>query len=1045
MAQGTRRFFCAVAVGGVLFGCTPPPAGAGDGGACEPACATNAICIVPGGAQAPYCLCPEGATCGADAGAMPDAGEMMDAGHVTDAGEVIDAGGMMDDAGQEGPDASRALDAGIEDAGPGPMDAGPGPMDAGPGALDAGPGATDAGPHSDAGQDAGSAPDANFHPLPDAGLCSVCLCNNGVCASDPGGNCDDGFNCRAGAYCGICQCDDQTCPFDITGDCDDHTNCLGGTWGGDGGNVFVNTFPPYQPTKTTPLDAGAFITDAPTTNTVCTAAPSVPADAGPSSLAYQVNATHTGALVDAELQLPLQPLWTAQSPAAGFRVEYPLVTEGLVFAAWEGGPIGSTTKGQLTAYAAQTGVVVWSVPLNAGYSAATIDQGILYLIATKTQSFSSTITAFDALTGCVLWNDAVIEQFSSYPVVHNGVLYVAGANWFFSVNAADGVLLNWTPTQYLFGDGSRIGPAVTDDAIYVSYTNADGPIFAVPLGSGSGWSEALPAVTAYDAETIGPTIFAGGLLFNSPWLLDAATGALVGTINTPYDIPAIQEGGVLAAIDDFGFHGYDATLQFERWFVPAAANNSPSRGIMSPLIVNQVVYSVVQWETGYDMLEARDVNTGALLWASQRYTDQVISVGTDDPPRSMAAGSGVLAVPGAAQLTVFGNAGPDAGAFDAGTVGADAGVYPVDAGPTLPPGPVASNDGIDGDHLGSQADPGLTLPLVQKWIVQIDSGVATTPVIGNGLVFFLRQTGNSGEVFALDARTGERVWGRVPIEAGEAIAYDEGRVFVSAEYGILQAYDARNGARLWIHELGGLFGSTLTAADGRIFAVVDGVICALDALDGQLLWKTPTTLGAVNAPVSVWGGRVYGGNANGLVCLDERTGIQLWSAQEQQTVSTPVQVVNGFIYLQGTSSGPGEILNGLTGSSVGTLLQQQEQLWPAFDGNTVFQLVGGSITSTTLTAVDIISGASLWSTTSSTQYQPLVANGAVFAGLYGGTVEGQQVLVLDAQTGAPLQTPLVAYAGPNVVFGGAGGSLVAGENVLIAMSGTWVTAFGPAP
>jgi quinohemoprotein ethanol dehydrogenase len=98
------------------------------------------------------------------------------------------------------------------------------------------------------------------------------------------------------------------------------------------------------------------------------------------------------------------------------------------------------------------------------------------------------------------------------------------------------------------------------------------------------------------------------------------------------------------------------------------------------------------------------------------------------------------------------------------------------------------------------------LGLAWTWAIGSTRGVEATPLVHDGVMY---ATGSWSVVFALDARSGRELWRfdpEVPGAAGaraccdvvnRGVALYAGRVYVGALDGRLFALDARTGARIW--------------------------------------------------------------------------------------------------------------------------------------------------------------------------------------------------------------------------------------------------------
>lgn len=140
----------------------------------------------------------------------------------------------------------------------------------------------------------------------------------------------------------------------------------------------------------------------------------------------------------------------------------------------------------------------------------------------------------------------------------------------------------------------------------------------------------------------------------------------------------------------------------------------------------------------------------------------------------------------------------------------------------------------------------------------------------------------------------------VPRANSEPIEVD-GVVYVAAGLSIVQAFDAKNGRRLWRYDpeagvaAGGKLRFTwgirgLAHADGKLFVgTADGRLIALDAKRGKAVWSVQTTMGSddgryITGAPRVFRGKVLIGHGGAdfapvrgyVTCYDAATGKQLW-------------------------------------------------------------------------------------------------------------------------------------------------------------------------
>lgn len=110
-------------------------------------------------------------------------------------------------------------------------------------------------------------------------------------------------------------------------------------------------------------------------------------------------------------------------------------------------------------------------------------------------------------------------------------------------------------------------------------------------------------------------------------------------------------------------------------------------------------------------------------------------------------------------------------------------------------------------------------------------GLNTTPAIADGKVFMSHGEDNIdnnrfGRVECLDAKTGKSIWKVYDVKAGyTAILYKDGMAFVVADTGDMHCYDGETGKELWKYNLGTVGKGSPVWVDGKIIATeVDGNI-----------------------------------------------------------------------------------------------------------------------------------------------------------------------------------------------------------------------------
>lgn len=168
------------------------------------------------------------------------------------------------------------------------------------------------------------------------------------------------------------------------------------------------------------------------------------------------------------------------------------------------------------------------------------------------------------------------------------------------------------------------------------------------------------------------------------------------------------------------------------------------------------------------------------------------------------------------------------------------------------------------------------------------------PVAGINKVFY---TTENGDIFALDAETGELAWqNKIKGEIIASPALDSGFLVVNTASGILKAFNASNGEEVWqvVQDVPALSlrgtSSPKIAAGGVIIGTPSGEVSVYILEQGQQGWTVevgePTgstelqrVIDVDTTPV-VYGDKIYSVSSRGnLVAIELRTGRILWKRQ----------------------------------------------------------------------------------------------------------------------------------------------------------------------
>ena len=167
------------------------------------------------------------------------------------------------------------------------------------------------------------------------------------------------------------------------------------------------------------------------------------------------------------------------------------------------------------------------------------------------------------------------------------------------------------------------------------------------------------------------------------------------------------------------------------------------------------------------------------------------------------------------------------------------------------------------------------------------AGPKATPLFHNGRLFTL---GISGIVTAFDAATGKRLWQTAPpaeppyYGAASSPVGDGNIVMVNpGDYGPLTAFDTATGAVKWTAGKGGFFASPIvTTLDGvrQVVAVTQGAVIGASLPDGAVLWEVPWG-GGNGGPTPVMAGDIVivGGSDRGTVAFRPTKRGGTWTTQ----------------------------------------------------------------------------------------------------------------------------------------------------------------------
>ena len=225
------------------------------------------------------------------------------------------------------------------------------------------------------------------------------------------------------------------------------------------------------------------------------------------------------------------------------------------------------------------------------------------------------------------------------------------------------------------------------------------------------------------------------------------------------------------------------------------------------------------------------------------------------------------------------------------------------------------------------------------WNSTIDSvgpHINSATVVSGGLVYisvWIYSSLSGGELYALNASTGEQVWTYRPIawlQPNPAIASN--LIYFMETWGTVDAIDTVSGNQSWSGGSNSPYGEgSVSIADGVLYAgSAAQVVNAMDAKTGQAIWKANIFGGVSESCPAVANGVLYvsstiGGTSNssgdflndgGVTALNLTTGNLLWNTTIGKISKSSPAVADGVVFVG--SDGPNGFyaLNATTGDII---------------------------------------------------------------------------------------------------------------------------------
>ncbi|MEU8851946.1 PQQ-binding-like beta-propeller repeat protein [Streptomyces sp. NPDC048564] len=350
---------------------------------------------------------------------------------------------------------------------------------------------------------------------------------------------------------------------------------------------------------------------------------------------------------------------------------------------------------------------------------------------------------------------------------------------------------------------------------------------------------------------------------------------------------------------------------------------------------------------------------------------------------------------------------------------------PASSPPGLPPAlraetshrPVGT---VTGGLRPPPARPAMATPSHQPWTYTTNGFVSSSPAVVDGTVYV---GSNDGNVYALDAATGNRRWlARISrrfftaIHHSSSPAVVDGTVYIGSKDQKVYALDAATGTPRWTYATGSSVVSSPAVVDGTVYiGSRDKRVYALDAATGTPRWTHTAGDWVYLSSPAVVDGIVYVGSRDKRVyALDAATGTPRWTYATGDWVDSSPAVVDGTVYI-GSDDKRVYALDAATGTPRWTYATGSSvDSSPAVVDGTVY--IGSR--DAKVYALDAVTGTPRWAySTDGEVYlsSPAVVDGTVYIGS-----KDQKVYALDAATGIPRWTHTTSgevVSSPTVVDG----------------------------
>lgn len=160
------------------------------------------------------------------------------------------------------------------------------------------------------------------------------------------------------------------------------------------------------------------------------------------------------------------------------------------------------------------------------------------------------------------------------------------------------------------------------------------------------------------------------------------------------------------------------------------------------------------------------------------------------------------------------------------------------------------------------------------WRTELGPGMVGTPTVGDGRIYVGRGLGeedSTNDLVALDGRDGQQLWS-FSSPTGQQVhagALANGVAYGTSEDGNVYALDAATGRRIWTATTDGSAGTAAAVVGDQLFlSSADRTVRAVRAADGSLAWVVPVG-GTPTAPSVINGRVIVGTNLGAVVAIGD--------------------------------------------------------------------------------------------------------------------------------------------------------------------------------